>query len=113
MSAELFRGRYLYTASVPRGDRGVGASRPPMGNSASLNSSVLRLIFGNKQTMLNAKTIGFLLIIVSNHDLHPYHEEIGRYKVCRYKRRITPDEGKTKSPESLESELPLTRNDAN
>ena len=55
-----------------------GASRPPMGNSASLNSSVLRLIFGNKQTMLNAKTIGFLLIIMSNHDLHPYHEEIGR-----------------------------------
>ena len=50
----------------------------PMGNSASLNSSVLRLIFGNKQTMLNAKTIGFLLIIMSNHDLHPYHEEIRR-----------------------------------
>ena len=84
-----------------------------MGNSASLNSSVLRLIFGNKQTMLNAKTIGFLLIIMSNHDLHPYHEEIGRYKVCRYKRRITPDEGKTKSPESPKAELPLTRNDAN
>ena len=63
--------------------------------------------------MLNAKTIGFLLIIMSNHDLYPYHEEIGRYKVCRYKRQITPDEGKTKSPESPKAELPLTRNDAN
>ena len=44
--------------------------------------------------MFNAKTIGLLVIIMYNHALHPYHEEIRRKKVCRYKRRMIPDERK-------------------